>query len=80
MGPVLQSGRGGGRSSGFGGKRVEHDTDRGLPVAASAADGEDPAGDRLGRAQQPDLRRDVPGGQLRDEGDPGAGRDQAEED
>ena len=54
---LRRSGRGGRWGGGFGGERVEDDTDRGLAVAAAAADGEDPAGDRVSWAQQPDPRR-----------------------
>ncbi|MGH3121372.1 MAG: EamA family transporter [Streptosporangiaceae bacterium] len=47
-------------ASDFGGERVEDDADRRLAVTVAAADGEDLAGDRLGRLDQLD-----PGGRWR---------------
>ena len=41
---------------GRGSERVQDDADRGLAVAAATADGEDLAGHRLGRGEQPDAR------------------------
>ena len=72
------------RTRGCGGQGVEDDADRGLAVAAPAADGEDLAGHRLGRPEQPqlqpDLRGQAAGGQRGDQGDAGARGDQAEQD
>jgi hypothetical protein len=55
------------------GEGVQHDADRGFAVAAAAADGEDLAGDRLGRGQQPDPWGQVPGGEFGDQGGGPAG-------